>query len=87
MAPTRFTLLAAPAWSPSQGLFSSVFGLTFLASGMIELVGFDRPLYVTICLIGDSGIAQPAPPIAGAAMDTQFWPSENDAATSGKVAL
>jgi len=39
----------------------------------LELVGFDRSLYVTICLIGDSGIAQPpAPTIAGADMDTQF---------------
>jgi hypothetical protein len=73
MAPTWFTLRAATAWSPSQVLFSSAFGLTFLAVGMIQLVGFDCPLYVKISLIGDSRIAQPpAPSIAGADMDAQF---------------
>jgi len=73
MASTRFTLLAATVWSPSQGLFSSVCSLTLLAGGMIHLVGFDRSRDVTSCLVGDSSIAlPPAPPLTGAALDTHL---------------
>ena len=47
--------------------------MALLTSGMIEFIGFDRPLYLAIRLVGDSRIAQaPAPSIAGADMDAQF---------------
>jgi hypothetical protein len=48
-------------------------GLALLASGMVEVIGFDRSLQLAVHLIGQGGIAQPpTPAIAGPNMNTQF---------------
>src|SRR5215813_5865891 len=43
MASPRLAFLAAPPWRAAQGLFPALFGLALVASGMIQVVGFDRP--------------------------------------------
>src|SRR5215470_4839280 len=71
--PTRFTLLAASTCPASQVLFSAVCRLALLAGGVIEVIGFDGAVQLTLHLIGQRSVAEPpAPAIAGPDMDTQL---------------
>jgi hypothetical protein len=73
MAPPGLAFLAAPTWSAPQVLFSTVFGLAFLSSSVIEVIRFHGARYLAIGFVGDGRIAQPpAPAITGPAMDTQL---------------
>src|SRR5215471_16009495 len=70
MTPTRLTFLAAPTRSTPQRLLSTLFGLSLLTSGVIELIRFDSPFQLLLHVIGQRSVAQPpAPPITGADMD------------------
>src|SRR5262249_21750887 len=73
MAPTGLALLPTPTrWAP-QGLGPSVFGLAFLASRVIELIGFDGPCQLPLHFIGQGSISQPpAPAVAGPDMHPQL---------------
>src|SRR5262245_35855890 len=51
--PPRFTLLAAPTCPASQGLLSTVCRLALLAGGVIEVIGFDRAVHLTLHLVAD----------------------------------
>src|SRR4030095_3375104 len=71
--PTRFTLLAALTCPASQGLFSAVLRLALLAGSVIEVIGFDCAVHLTLHLIGQGRIADPpAPARARPAMDPYF---------------
>src|SRR4029450_12472481 len=43
MAAPGLTFLAASPWRAAQCLFPTLLGLALVASGMIQVVGFDRP--------------------------------------------
>src|SRR5215471_1515615 len=63
--PTRFTLLAASTCPTSPPLLATPFRLALLAGGVIEVIGFDRAVYL---------IAQPpAPAITGPDMDPHLF--------------
>src|SRR5262249_14911069 len=62
VAPPGLAFLATPPWRAAQGLFPTLFGLALVASGMIQVVGFDRPCQLPLHLIGQSRIAQPPTP-------------------------
>jgi hypothetical protein len=48
--------------------------LALVASGVIEVIGFDCPVQLTTDLIGEGRIAQPpTPAIASADMDPQLF--------------
>src|ERR687888_1042072 len=44
MAAPGLTLLVAPTRSATQGLWAALLGLALVAGGLIQVVGFDRPL-------------------------------------------
>src|SRR5262245_20418852 len=52
MAPTGLAFLATTTCAPPQMLFPSVFGLPLVASGVIEVIGFDCALQVAPHFIG-----------------------------------
>jgi hypothetical protein len=62
MAPTRVTLLAAPTRSASQGLFSAVFRVPLVASGVVEVIRFHRTIELARHCIRQRGVAQPPAP-------------------------
>jgi hypothetical protein len=62
MAAPGLTFLAAPPWRAAQGLFPTLPGLALVASGMLQVVGFDRPCPLPPHLIRQGGIAQPPTP-------------------------
>src|SRR5262244_4226769 len=73
MTPAGLALLTTPTRSAPQVLCPSVFGLAFLASGVIEIICFDGPFQLPLHFIGQGSIAQPpAPTVAGPAMDAQL---------------
>src|SRR5262245_27784664 len=59
MAAPGLTFLAAPPWRATQWLFPARLGLALVASGMIQVVGFDRPRQLPLHLVRQGGIAQP----------------------------
>jgi hypothetical protein len=73
MAPPGLAFLAAATRSTAQGLLTTRLGLSLMAGGVIELIGFHRPVQLTRHLIGQGGVAQPpTPPIPGPDMDAQL---------------
>src|SRR5262244_2890126 len=73
MAPAGLALLPTPTCAAPQGLGPSVFGLAFLASRVIEIIGFDGPCQLPLHFIGQGSIPQPpAPAIARPAMHPQL---------------
>jgi hypothetical protein len=76
MTPAGLTLLAATTRSASQALCPALFRLALLASGVVEFIRFNGPLYLALHLIGQSGIAQlPTPAIAGPDMEAPQGPT------------
>ena len=57
MAPTGLTLLATPTRSAPQRLLPTLLGLPLLASGVVEIIGFDGPFQLTRHFIGQGRIA------------------------------
>jgi hypothetical protein len=43
MAPPGLAFLAATPWLAAQRFLSARLGLSLVARGMIEVIGFDRP--------------------------------------------
>src|SRR5262252_10458239 len=73
MAPAWLALLATPTCTAAQRLLSTSFCLSLIASGVREVVGFDRPSQLPPDLIGQGRIAQPpAPAIPRADMHAQL---------------
>src|SRR5687767_11725766 len=73
MPSAGLALLAATPRSAAQRLLPSMFGLSLLPGGVIEVIGFHDPFQLTLLLVGEGSIAQPpAPPIACADMDAQL---------------
>src|SRR5262245_27243243 len=62
VAPAGLALLAATPWPTPQRLLPALFGLTLVASGMIQVVGFDRPLQLPLHFVGQGRVAQPPTP-------------------------
>src|SRR5262249_3148521 len=52
MAATRLTFLAASTRAAAERLFPTLFGLPFVASGMVEIIRFHRAVQLTVHLIG-----------------------------------
>jgi hypothetical protein len=52
MPPARLALLAAPTCPTAERLFPTLFGLSLVASGMIEVIRFNRTFQLTVHLIG-----------------------------------
>src|SRR5262249_9296062 len=70
MAPAGLTLFASATGSAAQRLLAAPFRLALVASGVVELIGFDRPLQPASSLVGQGCVAQPpAPAVTGAAMN------------------
>src|SRR5499427_3201815 len=73
MPPPGLTLLATTTRAAPQGFLPTLFRLSFVACGMIEVIGFDRAFQSAVHLIGQRGIAQPpAPAIARPYMHLQL---------------
>jgi hypothetical protein len=73
MAPTGLTFLAAPTRATPQVFLPSAFGLSLLASRVIEGIRFHRALHLALHLIGQGRIAEPpAPAIACPDVDAHF---------------
>jgi hypothetical protein len=73
MPPAGLALLATPPCAASQRLLATPFRLALVASGVIEVIRFDRACQLAVHLVGQGGIAQPpAPAIARVDTDTQF---------------
>src|SRR5262252_416243 len=73
MAPTGLALLTTPTRAAPQVLYPSVFGLALLASGVIEIIGFNGPCQLPLHFIGQGSIPQPpAPAVAGPDMHPQL---------------
>src|SRR4029450_6415975 len=73
VAPTGLALLTAPTRAAPQRPLATALRLPLVASGVIEVIGFDRPCQLTTALVGQGRIAQPpAPAIAGADVDPQL---------------
>ena len=51
MAPAGLTLLAATTRPVPQRLLPTLLGLSLLASGVVELIGFDSPFQLTLHFI------------------------------------
>src|SRR5262249_2632017 len=74
MAAPRLACLAATPGVASQRLLAARLGLSLLAGGVREVIGFDRPCQLTTALIGQGGIAQPpTPAIARADMEPHLF--------------
>src|SRR5262249_51353000 len=70
MAPTGLALLPATTCSAPQRFLPPLLRLPLVASGLIQVVGFDRPRQLPLHLIGQGRIASPpAPAIARTGMD------------------
>src|SRR5919197_731755 len=66
MTPTGLTFLAAPTRAASQRLLPALRRLPLVASGMVEVIGFNGAFELAMHLVGQGRIAQPpAPAIAG----------------------
>src|SRR5262249_12658173 len=73
MPPPGLTLLATPPWRAAQRFRPARLGLSLVAGGLIEVIGFHRPVHLAADLIGEGGIPEPpTPTIAGADMDPQL---------------
>jgi hypothetical protein len=73
MAPTGLTLLAATTRATPQVFLPSAFGLSLLASRVIEVIRFHRALHLALHLVGQDHLAEPlAPAIARPAVDAHF---------------
>jgi hypothetical protein len=57
MAPTGLALLTATTRSAPQRLLPTLFRLPLVARGMVEVIGFNGTLSLTMHLIGQRGIA------------------------------
>jgi hypothetical protein len=98
MAPAGLALLAATTRSATQRLLPALPRLSLVASGMVEVIRFNRAFQLAVHLIGQGRIAQPpAPAVAGPDMDAQLsgdatrrtretggerWPESSAAATA-----
>jgi hypothetical protein len=70
MAPPGVAFLTAPTRATPQVLCPSVCGLSLVARGLVEVIGFTGACQLALHRIGHSGMAPPpAPPIARADMD------------------
>jgi hypothetical protein len=65
-APTGLALLTAPTRSAPQRPLATALRLPLVASGGIEVIGFDRPCPLTTALIGQGRLAQPPTPAIAA---------------------
>src|SRR5712691_6942432 len=69
MAPAGLAFLAATPRAASQRLLPALLRLPLVASGMVEVIGFNGAFQLAMHLIGQSGIPQPlAPTITGSDM-------------------
>ena len=57
LPPTGLTFLAATTRAASQRLFPALRCLTLVASGMVEVIRFNRAFELAMHLIGQNGIA------------------------------
>src|SRR5262245_14435006 len=62
VAPAGLALLAATPWPTPQRLLPALCGLTLVASGLIQVVGFDRPRHLPLHFVGQGRVAQPPTP-------------------------
>jgi hypothetical protein len=70
MTPAGLALLTTPTCSAPQRLLPALRRLPLVASGMVEIIGFDGAFELVMHLVGHGRIAQPpAPPIARPDMD------------------
>jgi len=57
MPPARLAFLATATRPASQRLLPALLCLSLLASGMVEVIGFDSALQLAIGLLGHGGMA------------------------------
>ena len=73
MAPARLALLPTTTGAATQGLLPTLLRLPLVASGMIEVIRFHRPVELAMHLVGEGRIPQPpAPAIARPDVDAHF---------------